>query len=256
MIYSKIEGKGKPFVVIHGFLGMSDNWKTFANDFSQLGFEMHLLDMRNHGRSFHSDDFSYEIMAQDVVEYCRANDLKDIILMGHSMGGKISMVLASKYPELVKRLIIVDIAPRYYPPHHQDVMEALNAVTFREGISRNEVQEVISKYVKQPGVVQFLMKNVHRITPTLLGYRFNLDAFNANEDQIGKQLPEDYRFEKSTLFIRGSRSKYIMQNDEIDIQKHFSNSNIVTIEGAGHWVHADKPQELFENVKAFLADLM
>lgn len=252
MIYGKVEGQGKPFVVIHGFLGMSDNWKTFANAFATLGYEMHLLDMRNHGRSFHSSEFSYEIMAEDVKEYCEANQLQNIVLLGHSMGGKITMVFASKYPELVERLIVVDIAPKYYAPHHQDIMEALNAVSFTEGMSRNEVQETISQYVKEPGVVQFLMKNVHRVTPTMLGYRFNLDAFNNDDQQIGQKLPDHYRFDKPTLFIKGGLSNYIMQNDEIEIKKHFFNSNIQTIEGAGHWVHADKSQELFENVKVFL----
>lgn len=252
MIYSKIEGEGKPFLVIHGFLGMSDNWKSFGTAFATLGFQMHLLDMRNHGRSFHSMDFSYEIMANDVKEYCEANQLQDIVLLGHSMGGKIAMVFASKYPDLVERLIIVDIAPKYYPPHHQDVMQALNAVHFTEGMSRNEVEEIISTYVKEPGVVQFLMKNVHRVSPTLLGFRFNLAAFNANEDQIGQPLPEHARFDKPTLFIKGELSKYIMQNDEMNIKKHFSKANVHTIAGAGHWVHADKPVELFENVKSFL----
>ena len=252
MIYAKVEGQGKPFVVVHGFLGMSDNWKTFASAVAPLGYQMHLLDMRNHGRSFHSDEFSYEIMAEDIREYCEANSLENIVLLGHSMGGKVSMYLSCKYPYLVDKLIVVDIAPKYYAPHHQNIMAALNAVQFSEGVTRSEIQEIISSYIENQGEVQFLMKNVHRVTPTLLGYRFNLKVFNENEQAIGNALPENFHFNKPTIFIKGSLSNYIMQNDEILIKKHFSNVFVYEIEGSGHWIHADKPQELFNIVQSFL----
>lgn len=252
MIYSKIEGNGNPFVVIHGFLGMSDNWKIFSSAFVPLGFKMHLLDMRNHGRSFHSDEFSYDIMAEDVYEYCESNNLKSIILLGHSMGGKVAMTFASKYPDLVHRLIVVDMSPKYYAPHHQDVMQALNAVRFVEGMNRSDVEQTISKYINEPGVVQFLMKNVHRVTPTMLGFRFNLEVFNADDASIGQALHGEAFFSKPTLFIKGGNSDYITANDKEVINKHFTSAQILEISGAGHWVHADKPFELFENVKTFL----
>ena len=108
MLYSKIEGEGKPFLIIHGFLGMSDNWKTLGLQFAQLGFQIHLLDMRNHGKSFHSDEFNYEIMVEDVKTYIDFHNLQDITLLGHSMGGKIAMLFATLYPEVVEKLIIVD----------------------------------------------------------------------------------------------------------------------------------------------------
>ncbi|HLT65498.1 MAG TPA: alpha/beta fold hydrolase [Flavobacterium sp.] len=252
MIYSKIEGEGQPMLIIHGFLGMSDNWKTLGAQFAKLGYEVHMLDMRNHGRSFHSSNFSYQDMSTDVWEYCQAHQLKDVILLGHSMGGKIAMFFASQYPDIVSQLIVVDIAPKHYAPHHQDVMQALNAVTFYEGMNRKEVEDIISQYVTDAGTVQFLMKNVHRVTPTLLGYRFNLEVFNANEHSIGEELPSTATYSKNTLFIRGGNSDYILDSDFEAIKNHFPKAIIETIAGAGHWVHADKPNELLEKFSTFI----
>jgi pimeloyl-ACP methyl ester carboxylesterase len=141
MLYSKIEGEGKPFLIIHGFLGMSDNWKTLGLQFVQLGYQIHLLDMRNHGKSFHSDEFNYEIMVEDVKAYIDFHNLQNITFLGHSMGGKIAMLFATTYPEYVEKLIIADIGPKYYAPHHQSILEALNAVDFLKKPNRSEVDE-------------------------------------------------------------------------------------------------------------------
>lgn len=252
MIYGRIEGEGRAFVFIHGYLGMSDNWKSFGTEMANRGFQSHLLDMRNHGRSFHSMDFSYEIMAEDVKEYCDANDLQQIVLLGHSMGGKIAMTFATKYPSYVRKLIVVDIAPKYYAPHHQEIMAALNAVDFTDGITRNQVQETITQYIKQEGVVQFLMKNVYRVTPDKLGFRFNLAAFNADDSSIGKALQQDAKFEGETLFIRGALSRYILDEDWENILHHFPQAQLKTLEGAGHWVHADKPKEMLGAIIDFV----
>ena len=125
MLYSKIEGAGntKKLVIIHGFLGMSDNWKSMAIRWAEIGFEVHSVDLRNHGRSFHSEDFSYEIMANDLKEYFDFHQLKQVAVLGHSMGGKTAMLFATLFPELVNRLLIADIAPKYYPQHHQNILK-------------------------------------------------------------------------------------------------------------------------------------
>ncbi|SEH98836.1 Pimeloyl-ACP methyl ester carboxylesterase [Paenimyroides aquimaris] len=250
--YSKIEGSGKPLLILHGFLGMSDNWKTLGAKYADSGFAAHLMDLRNHGRSFHSDVFNYDVMANDVVAYCKANNLNKIDIIGHSMGGKVAMNLAVHYPELINKLIVADMSPKYYAPHHQDVMAALNAVDFSGNPSRNDVQYVIEQHVKEPGVVQFLMKNVYRVTPQQLGFRFNLDVFNSNDQAIGEALKEDDVFNGPTLFLKGSNSNYIQEEDAFLIKKHFPNAVIETISNSGHWVHADNPGEFFEKSMAFL----
>lgn len=252
ILYSKIEGSGKPLLILHGFLGMSDNWKTLGTQYGESGFEAHLLDLRNHGRSFHSNIFNYQVMADDVAAYCKANNLEKVDVIGHSMGGKVAMFLAMNHPDLVDKLIVADIAPKYYTPHHQDVMAALNAVDFSVNPSRNEVQDTIEKHVKESGVVQFLMKNVYRITPQQLGFRFNLDAFNSNEEAIGEALKDSTVFNGSVLFLKGSKSNYIADDDAVLIQKHFPNAAIQTVSNAGHWLHAENPLEFFDKSINFL----
>ena len=130
LLHSNILGQGKPFIILHGFLGMGDNWKTLAKQFSESNFEVHLVDQRNHGRSFHSDEFNYESMAEDLKQYCDTHHLSDSILLGHSMGGKTAMLFATKYPEIVSRLIVADISPRYYPVHHDAILEGLGQLDF------------------------------------------------------------------------------------------------------------------------------
>jgi len=252
MIYSKIEGTGKPLLILHGFLGMSDNWKTMGAQFATNGFQVHLLDMRNHGRSFHSDEFSYEIMAQDILDYCQANNLEKINILGHSMGGKIAMLFATKYPEMVEKLIVADIGPKFYPQHHQTILEGLNAVDFSLKPSRNEVEEIVSKYITDFGTRQFLLKSLYWQEPGQLAFRFNLAVFNVNMDEIGNPLPENAIFIKPTLFIRGGNSNYILDEDFENIKNHFPDSSIETIPNAGHWLHAENPQLFYEITSSFL----
>lgn len=252
MLYSKIEGSGKPLLIIHGFLGMSDNWKSLGAQFVADGFQVHLLDLRNHGRSFHSEDFNYEIMVQDVYDYCQSNGLESIDVIGHSMGGKTAMLLATTYPNIVDKLVIADIGPKFYAPHHQDILAGLNAVDFLVKPSRNEVEEIMKPYIPDFGTRQFLMKSLYWQEPGQLAFRFNLAIFNEKIDEIGKALAPDLIFEKSVLFIRGGNSNYILNSDFDEIKKHFPASEIVTIPDVGHWLHAENPQLFYELTSDFL----
>ena len=252
ILHSRIEGSGTPLLIIHGFLGMSDNWKSFSPLYAAQGFQVHLLDLRNHGKSFHSADFSYDLMAQDVLEYCKAHQLKKTAIIGHSMGGKVAMLFATRYPEMVEKLIIADIGPKYYPPHHQDILAGLNAVDFSKKPSRSDVEETLYSYIPDFGTRQFLMKNLYWIQPDQLAFRFNLEVFNANIEVIGTALPEDSIFEKPTLFIRGGNSKYILEADLPKMEKDFPNFKLATIPGVGHWLHAENPKMFFEETAHFL----
>lgn len=252
MLYSKIEGSGKPLLIIHGFLGMSDNWKSLGAQFADDGFQVHLLDLRNHGRSFHSDEFSYESMVQDVFDYCQANSLQSIDVIGHSMGGKTAMLLATTYPELVDKLIIADIGTKFYAPHHQDILAGLNAVDFSTKPSRNEVEEIMKNYIPDFGTRQFLMKSLFWQEPGQLAFRFNLAVFNKKIEEIGKALPSDLVFKKPTLFIRGGNSNYIPVADFNEIKKHFPLAVLATIPDVGHWLHAENPAMFYELVSKFL----
>ena len=252
MLYSKIEGQGKPLIILHGFLGMSDNWKTLGTQYAQEGFQVHMLDLRNHGRSFHSEIFNYDVMVQDIVEYCATNNLDKIDIIGHSMGGKVAMLFATTYPDKVEKLIVADIGPKFYPQHHQIILDGLNAVDFSQKPNRNEVDEILTRYIPDFGTRQFLMKSLYWETPGQLAFRFNLAVFNKTIDQIGTALPENAVFLKPTLFLRGGNSGYILDGDFENIKKHFPSSSVETIPNVGHWLHAENPKAFYEMTISFL----
>tara|TARA_R110000868_G_scaffold273926_1_gene533172 strand:- start:5348 stop:6124 length:777 start_codon:yes stop_codon:yes gene_type:complete len=252
MLYSKIEGEGKPLLILHGFLGMSDNWKTLGTQFASDGFQVHMLDLRNHGRSLQSEDFSYEFMVQDVFDYCQANNLEKINIIGHSMGGKTAMLLATSYPELIDKLIVADIGPKFYPQHHQTILAGLNAVDFANKPSRSDVEATLSEYITDFGTRQFLLKSLYWQEPGQLAFRFNLSVFNEKMEEIGVALPENAIFNKPTLFIRGGNSNYILDSDFEAIKKHFPDLKMETIPNAGHWLHAENPKMFHELVISFL----
>ncbi|QNM85523.1 alpha/beta fold hydrolase [Polaribacter pectinis] len=250
ILHSTIKGEGKPLLILHGYFGMSDNWKTLGNQFSE-DFEVHLLDQRNHGRSFHSEEFNYEVLVEDLHKYITHYQLENIYLIGHSMGGKTAMLFAVTYPELVDKLVIVDISPRMYQPHHNAILAGLNSVDFSIQNSRSLVDKKIAELIPEFGVRQFLLKNVYWIEKGQLAYRFNLESLTENNSEIGEALPPFTVFEKETLFLKGDKSNYITENEEPIIEAHFPNSKIVEIKNAGHWLHAENPKQFYDEVCDF-----
>lgn len=251
LLHSNIIGEGKPFVILHGFLGMSDNWKTLGNQFAEH-FQVHLVDQRNHGRSFHDDSFHYEALAEDLKHYFDANQIKDAILLGHSMGGKTAMLFATLYPELVSKLIIADISPRFYPIHHDAILQGLNSLDFNVLKSRSQADKQLANYVSDFGTRQFLLKNLYWIEKGKLALRINLEALTENVSEVGEALPIHAKFEGDTLFLRGDKSEYIGNQDEAIIKNHFPEANIITISNAGHWLHAENPEDFYNAVTNFV----
>ncbi|PTX44410.1 pimeloyl-ACP methyl ester carboxylesterase [Christiangramia gaetbulicola] len=251
-LHSTVLGEGKPFLILHGFLGMSDNWKTLGKQFAKDGFQVHLIDARNHGKSLHSDEFSYELMAADVKEYCESKNLENIILLGHSMGGKTAMLTACENEGLVEKLIIVDIAPKYYAPHHQEILAGLTALDEAKLTSRGDAEDFLKKYIPETGVRLFLLKNLYWKTKEQLSLKLNLDALKANIENIGEALPADRSYHGDTLFIKGENSNYIRPEDEADIKKQFPKAKIKEIKNAGHWVHAENMKDFYEAVMRFV----
>ena len=252
ILHSRIEGNGKPLIILHGFLGMSDNWKSLGSLYAAEGFRVHLLDLRNHGKSFHSDAFNYNVMAKDVLDYCLNYNLTTIAILGHSMGGKIAMLFATMYPNLVEKLLIADIGPKYYPSQHQEILAGLNAVDFSSKPSREQVEEILYPFIPDFGTRQFLMKNLYWEAPGQLAFRFNLPVFTTQIETIGEALPTENYFNKPTLFIRGGNSLYILDADLPEIKRHFTNFELVTIPSVGHWLHAENPKAFFEATITFL----
>jgi pimeloyl-ACP methyl ester carboxylesterase len=252
LLHSNIIGEGQPFLILHGFLGMSDNWKTLGNKFAENNYQIHLIDQRNHGRSFHDDAFNYEVLVEDLKEYCDYYQLKNSILLGHSMGGKTAMLFATTYPEMVSKLIVADISPRFYPVHHDQILEGLSSLDFESLKSRTDADKVLSQYVSDFGTRQFLLKNLYWVEKGKLGLKINLEVLKNNVEEVGQALPISSTFSGNTLFLRGDRSEYIEPNDTALIKMHFPNATIATIKNAGHWLHAENPSEFYNTIIRFL----
>ncbi len=252
LLHSIILGKGRPLLILHGFLGMSDNWKTLGMQYAENGFEVHLIDQRNHGKSFHSKDFDYDFLAADVKYYIEHYKLSKTIVMGHSMGGKTAMQLACTYPELVEKLIVVDIAPKYYPPHHQYILNALNALPLDKISSRKQADGELAKNITDFGIRQFLLKNLYWVEKGKMAFRFNLPVLRDKMEEIGENISPTAAYHGPTLFIKGDRSEYVSPDDFSEIKRHFPLALMETVERAGHWLHAENPEQFFEKSIAFM----
>lgn len=248
----KTFGQGPPLIILHGLFGMLDNWQTAAKQLSD-NFMVFILDQRNHGRSPHVDGIDYPSMAHDLRLFMEENWLHEAHLLGHSMGGKTVMQFALEYPEMVDKLIVVDIAPKAYAGGHQLIFQALQSLELETVESRSEADQKLGQLVSELGIRQFLLKNLSRDKETG-GFRWkmNLSVIARDYPKIIAGVDTDGYFEGDTLFIRGGNSDYIEDSDEQPIKDIFPSAQIETIEGAGHWVHAEQPQALLKVVRQFL----
>ncbi|MGB5698723.1 alpha/beta fold hydrolase [Muriicola sp.] len=252
LVYANKVGSGRPLIILHGFLGMSDNWKSLGNQYAELGFEVHMIDQRNHGRSFWSDAFNYTLLAADVYTYLEQNGIDKADVIGHSMGGKTAMQFACSHPGKVNSLIVADIAPKYYPPHHDEIINGLNALRREDLTSRTAADTALATHISDWGVRQFLLKNLYWKEKDQLAFRFNLKVLSDKLNEIGEPIGSNEVFEGPVLFLRGSRSEYIQEQDLAEIKKHFPRATLQTIENAGHWLHAENPDEFLQKTLSFL----
>jgi len=242
-------GSGQPLVILHGLFGSSDNWQTQAKKFA-VYFRVILVDLRNHGHSEWSTDSSYASMAEDVFELMQELKLEKTILLGHSMGGKVAMHIVQAHEKSISKLIVADMGIKEYPPHHQHILEGIHSVKLEDVSSRGEAEKQLSHYIDSEGVKQFLLKNLYWKEKGKLAWRMNVDVLENSMPLILSPLPEIEVF-TPTLFIRGELSNYILDEDIPEIENLFPDSQYITISQAGHWVHAEKPDEFVDAVLAF-----
>jgi pimeloyl-ACP methyl ester carboxylesterase len=248
--YHKAGSGALPVVILHGLFGSSDNWRTLANVIS-ASYPVISVDLRNHGRSPHTESHTYLEMAEDLDKLLNARGLEEVILVGHSMGGKAAMTYATIQPERVHKLVVVDIAPKAYNPQHNDVIEALFSVPLSQIGNRQEAEQFLARKISDPSVIQFLMKGLYRKEDGGYGWRFNLPVLAKDYAEITSSIPDCGSYKKPTLFIKGNRSNYIEAKDAPLIQKLFPNSKIGNI-NAGHWVHAEAPKAFLQMLEQFL----
>lgn len=244
-------GSGQSLIILHGLFGQSDNWNSLAKQFSENGLRVFTVDLRNHGLSPHSQEWDYAVMAKDIKEFIDQQQLNKPILLGHSMGGKVLLFFELLFGQIAGKLIVADIAARYYEPHHQNIIKALNAVNFDGLHTRKEAEAVLQNYIPDFGTRQFLLKNLYWKFPDQMDWRFNLKVISEKITNIGVEVPF-FKSECPTLVLKGERSDYIGDSDEADYQNRFTNLRIQTIAEAGHWLHADQPRAFFDAVMDFI----
>ena len=243
-------GQGQPIVIMHGIFGSSDNWLTQAKLLSP-SYRVFSLDVRNHGQSEHTEEFDYPAMVSDLVEFLDSHQLKDPIIVGHSMGGKIAMNFAIAHPQRLQKLIVVDIAPKAYNLEHYVILDGLKSIPIDTVSSRNDADKALEQFVPEADVRQFLLKNLQRKPEGGFKWKLNLPVIDRNLKNIGLDLQFEGTFEKPTLFVKGARSRYISDGDEVLIRARFPKAEIMSMD-TGHWVQAEKPQEFVDRITKWL----
>lgn len=250
----KTFGQGYPIVILHGLFGTLDNWQTVGKKLAEH-YSVYLVDLRNHGRSPHAEELTYPLMAADVKDFLESQWIHEAYLIGHSMGGKVAMEVALTYPDLVKKLVVVDVAPKVYPGGHEEIFKALLAVDLAAAQSRNEVEEsLLQSGITDTSIRQFLLKNLSRSKSGSFEWKMNLPVIHRHYPDILDTIHSTETFDKPTLFIRGGKSNYILDSDEPAIQQLFPQAKLETVAEAGHWVHAEASEELIALVLNFLSE--
>jgi len=238
-------------LILHGLFGSKRNWQSIARQLSEQ-CQVFTLDLRNHGESGHHDDMTYQVMADDVFQFISEHSLKDVSVVGHSMGGKVAMQMALQHPEIIKRLVIIDIAPVKYEHGFNDLIESLKALPLEQISNRQDADEHLRSTVQPETLRQFLLQNLKNSSDGF-HWRINLDAIQANIDAL-MDFPVDHRvlqYQNSVLFLRGEKSDYIKHLYEQKIFKLFSRALFITVADTGHWLHAENPDFVVQEIRKF-----
>ncbi len=251
LYFKKYGTEGKTLIILHGLFGMSDNWHNIARKLSETNI-VYTIDQRNHGQSPHSSALNYNVMADDVWEMMNIENIGEAIIIGHSMGGKTAMAFANKYPDKTEKLIVVDIAPKAYMPGHIIYFDAMKTINFK-ATGRKEIEDQLAKSITDKGEMLFLLKNLYRKENGEFGLKINLEAIENNYEEIIGEVIFNKPLNTPTLFIKGQNSNYITENDKILIPQNFTKVSFITISNAGHWVHAENPEDFLMAINEFLS---
>lgn len=247
----KVSGTGPPLIILHGFLGSLDNWQTHSRSLSDMA-TVYIVDARNHGRSPHFPEHTYTLMAEDLKGFMDEHGLAKASLLGHSMGGKTVMEFANRYAHLIEKLVVADISPREYTWNYDTIFNALHNVKLDKVENRSDAEDMLREVIQEDGMVQFLLKSLDRNPDGSYQWKMNLEVLYNNFDEVIKGIELEGTYPFPTLVIRGAKSKYVETSDIAVFEKHFTNLEVVTLENAGHWLHAEAPKAFLEAIRNFL----
>ncbi|MDP2722079.1 MAG: alpha/beta fold hydrolase [Bacteroidales bacterium] len=245
----------QPVIILHGLFGISDNWVTYARRLAMEGFNVWTIDQRNHGQSPQSPNFNYLALTDDLFDFIDEHEIEDPIIIGHSMGGKVAMRFVLENPHLVKKMVVVDITLKSYGPrnNHKAIIQAMKSIDFDGVSSRGDVENQIKRRIPETRIRQFIMKNLHRTESDRFEWQINIEGIEPNLDKMFDGIDTINKFEKPTLFVRGGDSDYILPSDYDQIRYNFPNAEIVTIEGASHWVHVEAAEKFYTLTMGFVS---
>ena len=241
LFHRDLGGAGNPpLVILHGLLGSSRNWQTAGADLAQK-FHVCALDLRNHGRSPQVDEMTYGAMMDDVIAWLDARAIAKVTLLGHSLGGKVAMLLACRHPERVERLIVVDIAPKDYSSQaHRAEFAAMNELDLGRLASRAEAEAHFETHVPDWAMRKFLATNLERDEDSHWRWQINLPVLTRSLPVLEKNsLAPGDRYAGPTLFVLGEKSRYVLAEDHVKIRQHFPSARIETIAESGHNPHME-----------------
>ncbi len=252
LFYRKI-GTGQPLIIIHGLLGSSENWLTFAKKL-QKRFTVYLVDLRNHGQSFHSDHSHFVIMAEDILRMMETENIQQPIIFGHSLGGKVAMQMTQLWGALIHTLILIDILPDALPlDRFGDLFSKLLNFNLVNHTARTSIDQALQVFIPDSSFRQFLMKNIKRNQQGKFIWQCNLSVLAHHIPSFSEAIVFQQKFLKPTLFIRGALSSYIPIDQLAYAYQMFPLLSLTTIPAAGHWVYTDQPvaftQALFHFLK-------
>lgn len=244
------QGTGPSLIILHGLFGSASNFRTLAKQYG-AHYTVYCLDLRNHGSSPHDSDVTFEAMVSDIIEFMDDHNIKSTAIMGHSLGGKVAMQAALTHPHRISKMIAGDIAPVKFPHHHDRIFEGLHEVTRQNPSSRKEAGEILAHYVDIPEVRLFLLTNLSRAEDGSLNWRINVNGLEQGYEYLADK-PDGIPYNGPALFIRGALSDYVKDSYIPAIYKLFPSAEIATLDGTGHWLHAEKPVEYAEITLEFL----
>jgi esterase len=250
-LYFKKSGRGRAVILLHGLLGSADNWHPVALQLAEK-FRVFALDQRNHGQSPHSDEMNFPLLAADVNEFMAARGIESAHVIGHSMGGKTAMQFALQFPARVEKLVVADMAPRQYAPAHEKIFSALLALDLKTFLARQEIEDALAPEIPSLVLRRFLLKNLGCNAAGEFFWKINLRGLAENYLQLREPISASKPFVKPALFVRGGKSNYVNSEDEPSIRELFPQAQIQTIAEAGHWIHADQPEEFLRRLLEFL----
>lgn len=244
-------GSGPALVILHGLFGSLDNWQSLAKQFAK-DYSVYIVDQRNHGKSPHKEQFDYPTLAEDLVNFLDQQGIYQSSIIGHSMGGKTAMQFAMDSSDRIEKMVVVDMAPVTYPPHHTQILEALNAFPLEKITNRQDADDFLQPLIPDFAVRQFLLKNLQRSGGSGFEWKFNLASISKQYEKILAGLESSYAIDTPTLFLSGGKSEYVKPEYHDEIREMFPEAQFQVVDDAGHWVHAEAPGEFMERVKGFL----